>query len=308
VDARRINKKVAEALVKCGAFDFEGVPRWRLFHGIEAAFNAGASAQADRASGQANLFGALTAAVKPEPRYPKAGESVGDAPVEEWPERVRLALEKEALGFYITGHPLQGFEKEMRRYASVTATQIAMKRPGDKVSVVGVVASLREKVNKDKGTRFGFFTLEDLTGTVEVICWAGRPAQGIRPAQKGWADWEDMVKRDEPIVVHGEVKMNSRDEENPRAEITATSIELLSAVRAQKTSEMSLRIDADALTTDCAATLKSLLARNPGACSVVVRAVIPRQSETALRVATRVTPTDEVIDAARRLGFEVELR
>jgi DNA polymerase-3 subunit alpha len=245
--------------------------------------------------------------VKPEPRYPKAGESVGDAPVEEWPERVRLALEKEALGFYITGHPLQGFEKEMRRYASVTATQIAMKRPGDKVSVVGVVASLREKVNKDKGTRFGFFTLEDLTGTVEVICWAGRPAQGIRPAQKGWADWEDMVKRDEPIVVHGEVKMNSRDEENPRAEITATSIELLSAVRAQKTSEMSLRIDADALTTDCAATLKSLLARNPGACSVVVRAVIPRQSETALRVATRVTPTDEVIDAARRLGFEVEL-
>ncbi|HET7753394.1 MAG TPA: DNA polymerase III subunit alpha [Anaeromyxobacteraceae bacterium] len=308
VDARRINKKVAEALVKCGAFDFEGAPRWRLFHGIEAAFNAGASAQADRASGQANLFGALTAAVKPEPRYPKAGDQVGDATVEEWPERVRLALEKEALGFYITGHPLQGFEKEMKRYAAYTATQIATRRPGDKVTVVGVVASLREKVNKEKGTRFGFFTLEDLSGTVEVICWAGRPAQGIRPAQKGWADWEEMVKRDEPIIVHGEVKMNSRDEENPRAEITATEIELLSAVRAQKTSLMSLRIDADALTAERASTLKALLAKNPGACNVVVRAVIPRQSETALRVPVKVAPTDEFIDSARRLGFEVELR
>ena len=97
------------------------------------------------------------------------------------------------------------------------------------MTVVGVVASLREKQNKEKGTRFGFFTLEDLTGTIEVICWGSRPAQGTRPAQKGWADWEQLVKGDEPIVVHGEVRVNARDEENPRAEITATEIELLSA-------------------------------------------------------------------------------
>jgi DNA polymerase-3 subunit alpha len=307
VDARRINKKVVEALVKAGAFDFEGVPRWKLFHGVEAAFAAGASAQADRASGQASLFGAMTEAARPSPRYPEPGDVVGELAVEEWPERVRLAFEKEALGFYLTGHPLQGHAKEIRRYASLTAAQVATKRADDKVSVVGVVASIREKTSKDKGTRFGFLTLEDLSGTVEVICWGGRPAQGSRPAQKGWADWEAVVKSGEPIVVHGQVKIDARDEEKPRAEIVASEVELLSAVRSHKTREMALRIDAAGLTSDRATSLKGLLGRYPGNCCVTLRAVIPKESETTLRVPAKVAPVDELIESARRLGFEVEL-
>ncbi|MBI5067909.1 MAG: DNA polymerase III subunit alpha [Deltaproteobacteria bacterium] len=307
IDARRINKKVIEALVKSGAFDFEGVPRWRLFGGIDAALAAGSSAQADRQSGQKSLFGSLTEAAPVRPRYPQAGETVGEAAVEEWPERVRLSHEKEALGFYITGHPLAGSEKEARRYASTTCTQVAGKRNGDKVSVVGVVAGLRERTNKEKGTRFGFFTLEDLTGTAEVVCWAGRPAQGSRPAQKGWADWEELVKGDQPLLVHGEVRINTRDEENPRAEITATEIELLSAVRSQKTRAIALRIDAEELTASRAEGLRALLQRSPGTCAVTVRAVIPGESETTLQLAQKVAAGDELIDAARRLGFEVEL-
>jgi DNA polymerase III subunit alpha len=306
VDVRRINKKVVEALVKCGAFDFEGVPRWQLFHGIDAAFAAGSAAQADRLSGQKSLFGALPAA-EVKPRWPVVGDMVGEALVEEWPERVRLAFEKEALGFYLTGHPLEAYAREARRYASCTCAQIAVKRPDDKVTVAGVVASLREKQNKEKGTRFGFLTLEDLTGTIEVICWASRPAQGGRPAQKGWADWEEIVKRDEPVLVHGQVKLNTRDEENPRAEITALDIQPLSAVRSQKTSEVALRIDADRLDVDRAKELKVLLGRHAGACAVSVRAVIPGESESVLRVPQKVATSDELLEAVRRLGFEVEL-
>jgi DNA polymerase-3 subunit alpha len=307
VDARRINKKVVEALVKSGAFDFEGVPRWQLFAGIETAFNAGAAAQADRASGQASLFGAA-AEVEAKPRYPKPGDMVGELAVEEWPERVRLAFEKEALGFYLTGHPLQGYEKEARRYASATCAAIAEKRHGDKVTVVGIVAALRERVTKEKGTRFGILTLEDLTGTVEVVCWGSRPAERGRPAQKGWADWEAFVKSEEPIVVHGEVRVNTRDEDNPRAEITATDVEPLSAVRTQKTTELALRIDAERLSADRATTLKTLLVRHPGTTAVTLRAVIPEQTETTIAVPLKVQPADELLDAARRLGFEVELR
>jgi DNA polymerase-3 subunit alpha len=308
IDGRRINKKVIEALVKSGAFDFEGVPRWQLLGGIDAALAAGASAQADRQSGQVSLFGALPEAVASRPRYPRSGETVGEAVVEEWPERVRLAFEKEALGFYITGHPLAGYEKEARRYASATCAQVAQKRSGDKVAVVGVVASLRERQNKDKGTRFGFFTLEDLTGTAEVICWGSRAASGTRPAQKGWADWEELVKADEPLLVHGEVRIDTRDEENPKREIVATQIELLSAVRSQKTSEVALRIDATLLSAERAEGLRTLLTRHDGACTVTVRAVIPGETETTVRVGARVSPSDDLIEAARRLGFEVELR
>ncbi len=307
IDAHKINKKVIEALVKSGAFDFEGVPRWRLAAGIDAAFAAGASAQADRQSGQASLFGALPE-VASKPRYPDAGEPLGEGKVEEWPERVRLAFEKEALGFYLTGHPLAGYEKEARRYASATCAQVAQKRTGDKVAVVGVVASLRERQNKEKGTRFGFFTLEDLAGTAEVICWAGRPASGGRPAQRGWADWEEMVRGDEPLLVHGEVRIDTRDEDNPKREIVAAEIELLSAVRTQKTFEVALRIDAEQLSAERAGALKGLFSRHAGACAVTVRAVIPGESETTLRVGARVNPSDDLIEAARRLGFEVELR
>ena len=295
--------------MKSGALDFEGVPRWQLFAGIDSAFAAGASAQADRASGQASLFGALPAAqVEQKPRYPRPGDVVGELTVEEWPERVRLAFEKEALGFYLTGHPLQGYEKEVRRYASTTCAAVANKRHGDKVSVVGVVAAVRERMNKEKGTRFGFLTLEDLSGTVEVVCWAARPANGQRPAQKGWTDWEVFCKSDEPLLVHGEVRINNREEENPRAEITAIDIEPLSLVRKHKTSEIALRIDAERLSTERATDLKTLLARHPGGTSVTVRAVIPEETETTLSVPAKVQPTDELLEAARRLGFEVELR
>jgi DNA polymerase-3 subunit alpha len=307
VDARKINKKVVEALVKSGAFDFEGIPRWQLFHGIESAFNAGASAQADRASGQASLFGAAPE-VEAKPRYPKPGDMVGEIAVEEWPERVRLAFEKEALGFYLTGHPLQGYEKEARRYASATCAAVAGKRHGDKVTVVGIVAALRERVTKEKGTRFGILTLEDTTGTVEVICWGGRPAQNGRPAQKGWADWEVFAKSEEPILVHGEVRVNTRDEENPKAEITATDVEPLSRVRSHKTTEIALRIDAERLTADRAGTLKTLLVKHPGNTAVTLRAVIPEQTETTISVPLKVQPADDFLEAARRLGFEVELR
>ncbi len=309
VDARRINKKVVEALVKSGAFDFEGVPRWQLFAGVEPAFAAGASAQADRASGQASLFGALPAAqVESRPRYPRPGDVVGELAVEEWPERVRLAFEKETLGFYLTGHPLKGYEKEARRYASSTCAALAQKRHGDKVSVVGIVAALRERVTKEKGTRFGILTLEDTTGTVEVVCWGGRPAQNGRPAQKGWADWEASVKSEEPILVHAEVRVNTRDEENPKAELTASDVEPLSHVRTHKTSQVALRIDADRLTADRAGTLKALLGKHPGNTAVTVRAVIPQETETTISVPLKVQPADELLDAARRLGFEVELR
>jgi DNA polymerase-3 subunit alpha len=307
IDPRRVNKKVIEALVKSGAFDFEGVERWRLHAGLDAALSAGSSAHADRQSGQASLFGALPVA-DAKPRYPDPGDRVGDVEVAEWPERVRLAAEKEALGFYITGHPLAGYEKEARRYASTNCSQVQQKRQGDKVSVVGVVRDLRERQNKDKGTRFGFFALEDLSGSVEVICWGGRAAQGNRPAQKGWADWEMLVKSDEPLLVHGEVRLNQRDEEHPSAEIVASDIELLSHVRNQKTSEVVLRVDADRLKAETVAQLRTLLGRHGGSCPVSVRAVIPERSETKLKVKEKVAPSDDFIEAARRLGFEVELK
>jgi DNA polymerase-3 subunit alpha len=117
-----------------------------------------------------------------------------------------------------------------------------------------------------------------------------------------------LVKSDEPLLVHGEVRLNQRDEDHPSAEIVASEIELLSQVRNQKTSEVVLRLDAERLKADTVAQLRTLLGRHGGSCSVSVRAVIPERSETRLKVKEKVAPSDDFIEAARRLGFEVELR
>src|SRR5207245_11761292 len=96
----------------------------------------------------------------------------GYGAAEEWPESERLNYEKEALGFYITGHPLTQYAKELARYARPCG-KVQEARPQDKVTVAGVVASMRERSLKD-GRRMAFVTLEDLSGSVEVICFPGK--------------------------------------------------------------------------------------------------------------------------------------
>ena len=165
-------------------------------------------------------------------------------------------------------------------------------------------------MNKEKGTRFGFITLEDLTGTVEVACWAGRAGQGNRPAQRGYGRLGAVsLKGDEPLLVHGEVKVNSRDEENPRAELTAIDDRAaLAGPHARRPPRSPCASTPTGSTEERAAAVKALLARHPGGCALSVRAVIPLETETTITVPQKVAPADELIESARRLGFEVELR
>jgi DNA polymerase-3 subunit alpha len=139
VDSRRVNRKVIEALVKAGAFDFEKHPRRQLFESIEKAVDRGAAAQHDRAVGQSSLFGLLEdpggsapAARAVRPEY---------AQVEEWPEKERLAMEKEAIGFYVSGHPLHQYARELPRYARPAAAGQRARRD-DVVTVAGIVTQL----------------------------------------------------------------------------------------------------------------------------------------------------------------------
>ncbi|MGZ3460437.1 MAG: DNA polymerase III subunit alpha, partial [Archangium sp.] len=157
VDSRRVNRKVLEALVKAGAFDFEKRPRRQLFESIERAMSRGSSSQKDKAAGQSSLFGMLGGGA--------SGGGVKDDYVqgEEWSEKERLALEKEAIGFYVSGHPLHQYDKELKRYARpITAVQRA--RKDEKLTIAGIVAALRERPTKT-GKRMAWVTLEDLSGS-----------------------------------------------------------------------------------------------------------------------------------------------
>lgn len=167
LDSRTVNKKILESLVKAGAFDWEGRHRAELFAAIESAMGAAASVQKDRASGQVSLFDSF-ANLAPAPAASLSGS---DSTVERWTRAEQLGHEKELLGFYVTGHPLDDYRGNLESgsYGS-TAEALLMTEAGS-VRLAGLLATVEKKFTKKDGRPFGVMTLEDDSGTLEMTAW-----------------------------------------------------------------------------------------------------------------------------------------
>ena len=161
LDSRIANRKMLESLVKCGAFDFLGRDRAELFACIEESLASASASHRDRASGQASLFDELSA-----PAGPRTTRIVTP-----WPEREKMSYEKELLGFYVTGHPLDD-------YAGVFAegkyqTILSLGELADRATfrIAGAIVQVDKKFTKREGKPFAVVWLEDMTGTLEVVLW-----------------------------------------------------------------------------------------------------------------------------------------
>jgi len=302
VDLRRVNKKVIECLVRCGAFDFTGVPRWRLFAAIEKALERGQSAQRDRAVGQSSLFGLLGGGggAGPAAANDDAPGKDGEYPeVEPWTDKEKLTGERETLGFYITGHPLDPYADEIKRFTTHTTAQVLSHgKNGEQVRIVGVTSALRARPTKT-GKLMGFATIEDLTGSIECICFAGgrrgRPGERQPERTGGFEVWQPLLETDAPLLVTGTVQMNTRDEENPTAEIIVDDIVPLAEMRARRASRLTITVPAEQITPDRLGRVKNLLAQHPGSLGVEMRVVVPGASVTKVVVRDcKVTPSDEL--------------
>jgi DNA polymerase-3 subunit alpha len=162
MDSQVVNKKVLESLVKCGAFDFTGLHRARLFGGIEFALNRAASFHRDRRSGQTSLFELLGAA----DNVP-AGDELPEAA--RWPDSQLLAEEKDLLGFYISGHPLAEFEWVLQKYNLAAGSQLEELPDGTVTRIGGLVTGFQKKFTKRTQEPMGIFRLEHLDGVIEVV-------------------------------------------------------------------------------------------------------------------------------------------
>jgi DNA polymerase III subunit alpha len=170
LDSKVVNKRILENLVKAGALDWTGEGRARMFARLEAVVASATSAQRDRASGQVSLFDSLDfAAPAPAARQ----TSAGDPAIEEWSKDERLAHEKELLGFYVTGHPLDKFRGvlDSDRYRRLGMLEdLDLSNPRDRFPFAGMIRSIESKVTK-AGKPFGILVLEDFTGSAEVMLW-----------------------------------------------------------------------------------------------------------------------------------------
>ncbi|MBL0213603.1 MAG: DNA polymerase III subunit alpha [Myxococcales bacterium] len=293
VDTQKCNRRVLEQLVKSGAID--GLTgnhhRAKLLAALDGALERGAAEQRDRRSGQTSLFGLFNAAEPPKPvGGDKAGESYPD--IEEWNHKQLLAFEKESLGFYVSGHPLDRYRGDLQRYATASTSSFSngLRGVGDN-SIGGIVSQYREMITK-KGDKMARFMLEDAEGTLEVIAFP-----------KTFEKVRHVLVSDEPILCSGAVK-NEGNAEAPEWKMLLESAAPLSELRQAKTSRVDIHLNADQLTLDLVDELKTILANaTRGNCTAVIRIKIPQRSETVVQLpeAWALSPTEDLLTRLERL-------
>ena len=254
VDLRRANKKVLESLIKCGAMDGMG-ERAPLMAALDIAMDWGIRHRDEKRVGQTSMF-ALLPAHEAVPQLPNTAE---------WPEGEKLAFEKEALGFYITGHPLRRYKDQIQRLASFDTRKCAQAVDKSEVGLCGMVVAMKEILTK-KGARMAFLTLEDLTGTIEVVVFSDLFAQSA-----------SLLKSDVPLFVKGNV-----DHNDEATKILAREILSLEQMRLQKTKAVHLTVRQDLITREALEDFKRLLARYPGKLPAYLHLIGPSERETVL--------------------------
>ena len=198
VSLQAVNKSTMEALIKCGAFDsLHGLEkRSAVLAALEGALQAGQRAAADRLSGQANLFGSFSAspgAAPPKPRLP-------DLPP--WPLREQLALEKATLGFYLSNHPLDQYKGMVEHFSNTCAADVPRLAEGAGVVLGGLVTAVKQRTTqrgRSAGQTMAIFTLEDKTGSLELVAFS-----------EIYAKYSHLIQEDRAIFVVG--KIQKRDD------------------------------------------------------------------------------------------------
>jgi len=293
IDGRRVNRRVVESLVKCGAFDSLHPNRNAVWSGLDVSLEAGAAQQRDREIGQESLFGGPGGLPGPAPSLP-------DAP--EWTDRQRLEYENEVLGFYVTGHPLAAVMPKLRQFTDVTA-DAAHGRDGRDVRAGGIITSLRETRTR-RGALMAFATLEDMSGSFDLVVFSEPFAQYGGLLKSAAAD--DSGAGPKPLLVTGTLEVA----EPPK--ILVRTVVDLDRAEEKLCSQMRVRLTAEEATSDHLTALKGMLQRHPGECEVVLQILIPEESETCLLLpGLEVRPNDELRDEVNglfgRIVTELEL-
>lgn len=170
LDSKVVNKKVLENLIRAGAFDFTGEKREALFARIDSVVASAALEQRDRKSGQGSLFDMMELSGPPPEPVADTGAAL---PVEEWTRDEILGMEKDLLGFYVTGHPLDSYRKKIENAAIAMLGELDELKEGRDVKhpFIVFISDIAIKYTKKEGKPFAILNVEDFTGQSEVMVW-----------------------------------------------------------------------------------------------------------------------------------------
>jgi len=255
VDLRVMNKRVLESLIKAGALDSLG-KRGPLMAAVDKAMERAQKAQRDEAKGQSGLFGLFD-------EGPKPGKVSGDdlPNAADWEEGERLANEKDVLGFFVSGHPLDKYAEKLRNLAGVIPVAEALERKpperrwgqqadaADEIQVAGMILGLRVQKSKRDQKLYAQAALEDATGKIDLICFS-----------RDYEKLSGQLKMEAPVLVRGTLM----GDEDAAPKIAVNSIQALEEVQVKLPSGVRIRINVERATEEALVALKSAADAAPG--------------------------------------------
>ena len=248
VEHRHLNRRAVESLVKACAFDSLGIGRAQAMAALDGALEAGVREQRTAATGQTSLF-------SPE-EAPAFSASLPD--VAEWPARQRLAFEKEVLGFYVSGHPLNDHQEVIRRLANMDSRRLAELEGVHRVRMAGLIRSSKIRTTR-AGRRMASFVLEDREGTAEMTMFPDV-----------FEAYFPLLETEEAVLVEG---MAEASEEG--VQVVVRSVEALTQAQLVRTQRMILHLGEAGRAHGRLAAVREVLARHPGEVPVLFALQFP---------------------------------
>jgi DNA polymerase-3 subunit alpha len=275
-DMQAINRRVMESLVKAGAMDSLEGTRAQLLLALDAAIETGNRAAKDRDSGQGGLFGGggfsgdRAEEAHPEPALPKAND---------WTLKEKLQGEKELLGFYVTGHPLDNYEDKIAELATHDSGSLEGLEKGADVALCGMITGVQKRRNRE-GKPWASLTIEDRSGSIDAMVFT--------------TQYERLVAslvEDQAVLIRG----SALPEEGNPTKVSVQDIVPLDVARVALPSLISVKVFVGRNGIDRAAELRQLFERKPGETQVRLRLEAARDFSVILDVPAKVRPDREFI-------------
>ncbi|MCL4140709.1 UNVERIFIED_CONTAM: hypothetical protein GTU68_064431 [Idotea baltica] len=246
LDSGLTNRRALENFIKSGAFDWAELSRAELLLRLEEVTKVAARVREQENSPQMGLFSEQAESLPDQ-------HQVGRQLIVEAPVNVKLRMERDALGFYLSGHPLEKFSADLARMGTSTINDLKIKSDGTKVSVAGVITFLKLK-NTKKGDRYATFTLEDLVGTLEVIVWPDT-----------YERVSEVLASEDPIILSGRL-----DVSDERRTVIASKIHSAIELRNKAAREAVIRLPYAKFDNSKIERLQQLLGAYSGNCKVSI--------------------------------------
>jgi DNA polymerase-3 subunit alpha len=264
VDLRKVNRRVIDSLIKCGAFDDSKALRSQMLTSLEEVLDRSQQIQRKRGETQISLFGPAN---KEEYVYPQ---------IEEFPDKQLIAFEKETIGFYFSQHPLTHYQEAIRDVTPEDTSTLTERVSGAEIKICGLVSGMKEITTK-KGDRMAFLTLEDMKGFVEVILFPEVFKAGLTCLRSG-----------EPIIVRGILELPEeqtgevRTGQQPRAKIRGLEVQPLQEPSTHSTQTLRIRLPIEALTLRRLEDFKEMISSHQGGAKILFQVTNGTKNDTVI--------------------------